>query len=123
MKSDKWSLIAPLFLIAVGSGWLLTSFGIMPGVDWIWTMGLAMVGFGTFAVSGIDKVSIVLGSFFGLASVLSVLRQTGAIQIDVELPILVICAGVLLLLARTPAIPFPQWVIQELSAEPPRSAG
>jgi uncharacterized membrane protein YGL010W len=113
MQPDRKTLILPLLLIAVGTGWLLTTLGVAPGIDWIWTLGLAIVGLLTFAVSGIDKVSLVIGPLFIFASFLSILRQTGRLRFDVEIPILVILAGVLLLIARMPAIPIPKWIIPE----------
>lgn len=110
MTPDKKTLLLPALLIIVGVGWLLTALGFAPGIDWIWTLGLAGVGFLAFVVGGFDKVTFVAGSFFIITSLLSVLRQTGRISIDIEVPILVILAGVLLLVARHPAIPLPKWV-------------
>ena len=72
----------------------------------------AVVGFVTFAVSGVDKASVVVGTLFLLASLFSVLRQTGRLQLDTEVPILVIATGVLLLVVRSPLIPIPSWIIQ-----------
>jgi hypothetical protein len=112
MKSDKKTLILPLLLITVGTGWLLTTMGVAPGVNWIWTLGLAIVGLTAFVVSGFDKVTIVIGPFMIIASCLSLLRQTGRLEFDVEIPLLVILAGVLILLARLPAIPLPKWIDQ-----------
>jgi hypothetical protein len=65
----------------------------------------------TFVVSGVDKVSVVVGPFFLLASVLSVLRQTGSLRLDVEVPVLVIGIGVLMLVAQVPAVPTPGWFV------------
>ena len=97
-------------MIAVGSGWLLTSLGFAPGIDWIWTLGLAALGFLTFVVAGFDKVTLVAGTFFIAAGGLSVLRQAGVISLDVEVPILVIASGLLMLIARHPAVPVPNWI-------------
>ncbi len=116
MTHDKTTLILPVLLIAVGAGWLLTSFGIAPGIDWLWTLCLAAVGCLAFLVGGFDKVTFVVGVFFLVTSGLSVLRQTGQIQIEIELPILVILAGVLLLIARHSSIPIPKWILEP----PPR---
>jgi hypothetical protein len=113
MTPDRKTLLLPILLITVGVGWLLTTLGVAPGIDWVWTLGLAVVGISTFAVSGFDKVTVVVGPFFILASCLSILRQTDRLRFDVEVPILVIIAGVLLLIARIPAIPVPTWVVQE----------
>src|SRR5438552_2521453 len=119
MKADKRTLIVPILLITVGIGWLLTTLGITPGVEWIWTLGLAIVGVLAFLVGGWDKVTAVVGPFFIIASCLSLLRQTGRLTLDTEIPILVIVAGVLLLIARLPAIPVPQWIIPEGKASGP----
>jgi len=119
MKTDKKTLITPLLLIIVGTGWLLTTLGVAPGIDWVWTLGLAAVGLLAFIVGGFDKVTFVLGVFFMVTSVLSVLRQTGRITIDVEVPILVILAGTLLLVARHPAIPLPKWIAEPPVLNPP----
>jgi hypothetical protein len=117
MKPDRKTLILPILLITVGAGWLLTTLGVAPGIDWVWTLGLAVVGLSAFVVGGIDKVSVVIGPFFILTSVLSILRQTGRLDLNVEVPILVILAGVLLLIARMPVIPVPKWIIQEPKAK------
>lgn len=117
MKTDKRTLVIPILLIVIGAGWLLTNIGVAPGINWCWTLALAAVGLLSFAVAGFDKVTVVFGPFFILASCLSVLRQAGYLQVDVEVPILVIIAGVLLLIARTPAIPIPKWIIQGPKSE------
>ena len=112
MQADKKTLLLPILLITVGSGWLLTTLGVTPDINWVWTLSLAVVGLIPFMVGGLDKVSVVIGPFFILASCLSMLRQTGRLRFDVEVPILVISAGVLLLVARMPVIPLPKWIIQ-----------
>lgn len=108
---DKKTLIVPILLITLGVGWLLTTLNVMPQIDWVWTLLVGLVGVLTFALGGIDKVTVVVGPFFILASILSVLRQTGQLTIDVEIPILVIVAGVLMLVARLNAIPPPSWLV------------
>ena len=42
-----------------------------------------------------------------------ILRQTGRISLDVEVPILVIVIGCLLLIARSKSIPLPDWMVLE----------
>ena len=63
-------------------------------------------------LTGIDKVSVVVGPFLLIASAFSVLRQTDQLALDLEVPLLVIVFGVLLLLTRVPAIPVPRWAIE-----------
>ena len=113
MKPSKLSLFLPLLLITVGIGWLLTTLGIAPQIDWIWILCLAVAGVLAFAFGGFNKVSVVLGPFFIAASCLSLLRQMDRISIDMEVPLLVILSGVLLLVARLPSVPLPNWVDQE----------
>ena len=110
MRNDKITLILPILLITIGVGWLLSVLGIAPDIDWVWTLGLAVVGILSFAFYGFDKITLVVGGFFILASVLSVLRQTGRLSIDIEIPILVIASGLLLLAARHPNVPTPKWL-------------
>src|SRR5258708_2695526 len=113
MKGPKGGFAVPVLIIVVGVGWLLTAKGVGAGVNWVWTLALAFLGIVPFVTSGIDKVSIVIGPFFLMASLVSVLGQTGRLDIDTEVPILVIVVGVLLLVARLPAIPSPAWVVPD----------
>jgi hypothetical protein len=113
------TLVVPVLLITFGVGWLLTTLGVVPEIDWVWTLGIAVVGILTFALGGIDKVTVTIGPFFLLASFLSIQRQTDRLRIDLEVPILIIAIGVLLLVARHPAIPAPAWLIHSQN-KPPR---
>jgi hypothetical protein len=106
------TLVIPILLITLGVGWLLTTLGIVPEVDWVWTLGVALVGILAFALSGFDKVTVVVGTFFLIASALSILRQTERIAINIEIPVLVITAGVLMLIAQLRVIPVPKWVLE-----------
>ena len=113
-------LVVPILLITLGVGWLLTTLGVVPQIDWVWTLGVAVVGILSFALGGFDKVTFVVGTFFLLASFLSVLRQTGRLSIDLEIPILVIAAGVLMLVAQLRAIPAPSWLDKPLAKTHPK---
>jgi hypothetical protein len=113
MIPNKLGVILPILLITLGSGWLLTTLGVAPGIDWVWTLGLAVLGLLVMALGGIDKVTVALGPFLITASFLSVLRQTDRLNVDTEVPILVVVAGVLLLVVRMPTIPLPKWVVQQ----------
>jgi hypothetical protein len=112
MQQDRTSLILGVLLVAVGGGWLLSSLGFIPSVDWAWSLGLAVVGVLAVVLSGFDKVSFVVAGFFVLASVLSVLRQMGIVNIEIEVPVLVLAAGLLLIAARSSAIPSPRWIVK-----------
>jgi hypothetical protein len=61
-SKSRAPLVIPILIIVVGVGWLLTARGFAPGVHWIWTLGLGVVGILSFVLSkGVDKVSVVLG--------------------------------------------------------------
>ena len=62
--SNKSALVIPILIITVGLGWLLSVQGVMPGVDWIWTLGLAAIGVLALLVRGIDKRSIISSGRF-----------------------------------------------------------
>ncbi len=109
-SNSRARLIIPIFIVVVGFGWLLTALGVGPGINWVWTLGLGFIGMMIFVLAkGIDKVSLVLGMFFLLANLFSVLRQIGQLTLDVEVPLLVISIGVLLLIAQLPVISKPSW--------------
>ena len=121
--NSRAPLVIPILIIVVGVGWLLTAQGFGPSINWVWTLGLGVIGILTFVISkGFDKVSVVIGPFFLLASLLSVLRQTGQLSLDIEVPVLVISIGALLLLAQRPAIPKPRWFVALPAPEEEASA-
>jgi hypothetical protein len=111
-KQPKGPLVLGFLIITVGVGWLLTAQGVGSGINWIWTLGLGVVGILTFVVSGgLDKVSVIIGPFFLAGSLLSILRQTGNLKGDIEVPVLVILIGALLLAAQLRFIPPPRWLL------------
>jgi hypothetical protein len=114
MNEKNGPPILAILIITVGVGWLLTIKNVVPGINWIWTLGLLMAGILAFVISkGIDKFSVLAGPFFVVASILSTLRQTGRLSLDTEVPILVIVVGVLMLLAHSSLVPLPNWAIAD----------
>jgi hypothetical protein len=108
----KGPLALSLLIVAVGVGWLLTSLGYGPGINWVWIMGLGVAGVLAFVVSGgVDKASVVVGPFFLVSSGLSILRQAGTLKLETEVPLLVITFGVLLFIAQLRVVPVPHWYI------------
>mgnify|MGYP000244703646 CR=1 FL=1 len=107
MASTK-RFVVPILVVVLGVTWLLNVLEIIPGVDWIWTLGLATVGILAIVVGGVNKLSVVLGPFFLAASICSVLRQTGYLELDLEIPILTILLGVLMLLVQILDLPMPE---------------
>jgi len=111
-KQSKGPLVLAILIVALGVGDLLTVRGFVPGIDWAWTLGLAVVGLLTFVLSGgVDKVSVVVGPLLLVASLLSVLRQTSGLDVNTEVPLLVITLGVLIFVAQLGAVPSPKWIV------------
>ena|SRR5213593_2818545 len=109
MKESRKGVVISLVIIALGSSWLLNPLEVIPGVDWVWTVGLGISGLLVMTLGGLNKLTFVMGSFLIVSSVLSVLRQTGRLRVDLEMPILFILVGFVLLLAnlfrlRTPGV-------------------
>jgi len=105
-------IIAPLFIIMLGTAWLLNTIEFYPEIDWFLTSTIAFVGIAPFALWGFDKFTFVVGSFFVIWSVLTFLRQISVITLSLELPMLVIIFGTLMLLAKILPIKSPPWVIE-----------
>lgn len=103
--NSRSTVVLPIVLIVLGGGWLLTSLGVIPEIDWVWTLGLGAAGVLPFVMGGWNKGTFVFGGFFLVASLVSILRQTGRLPINVEVPLLVMLLGVLMLLAHLPVIP------------------
>ncbi|MCF6175629.1 MAG: hypothetical protein L3J71_07670 [Victivallaceae bacterium] len=103
---DK-KLLVPILTIIVGGAWLLNVLGIMPGVDWLWSIGLATSGILTIVIGKTNKTTIITGPFLLVASLCSILRQTDRLALDREIPILIIVLGVLMLISQCIKSPIP----------------
>jgi len=101
----KSSVVASLLVIALGIAWLLNARGVLPGVNWIWSGGLGFAGLMVLALGGVNKLTVVVGPWLMLASIMSVLRQTGRLHINHEVPVLVIVLGALMLLSNLMPVP------------------
>jgi hypothetical protein len=110
MNESKSMVAIAVLVIALGVAWLLNTLNLIPGIDWIWTGGLGVAGILVLMMSGIDRVSVVVGPFLLVTSVLSVLRQTGRLRLDIEMPILAIVFGVLFLFAVVLPLPKPRFL-------------
>ena len=106
-------LVVPILMVTVGVTWLLNVLEVVPGVDWIWTGGLAAVGILIIAIGGLNKGTIVTGPLLLVASVCSLLRQTGRLAIDREVPVLVIVLGLLMLVSELSHLPDPKGFREE----------
>ena len=119
MKSFIQSIAISLLTIAIGVAWLLNTMGILPGVNWLWTGALGVTGILVLALGGINKLTIVTGPFLIIASIFSILRQTGRVDVNHEVPMLVIVLGFLMLLSQLLRVPAPGWMQQPMGARKP----
>jgi hypothetical protein len=99
MASRNAGIASAIAIISLGVAWLLNNAGVLPAVEWVWTLGLAIAGVLLIGFLGFDKVTIVFGPFLIIASFFSFLRQTGRISASYEVPILVILFGLLILIS------------------------
>jgi hypothetical protein len=95
----------PVILIVLGAGWLLNSLHLLPGVHWLWILGLAGAGIGILLLDGLTKSSVVVGPLLILAGVLSFARLYYDLEWRFIIPVMLIAAGLCMLIARSPAIP------------------
>ena len=70
-------LVVPVLVIVLGVTWLLNILNVLPGIDWIWTVGLAAVGVNTLLVGGINKLTVVVGPFLMVGSIVFPLAPVG----------------------------------------------
>lgn len=109
-QSSKATLLLPTMLIATGCGWLLSVLDLIPPLQWIWAIGLVVIGVAVFVISGWDKVTFVSGGFFLTSGLMSFLRQMELVSLEIELPVLVIVTGFYMLIAHHAGIPRPKWI-------------
>ncbi|MES2537323.1 MAG: hypothetical protein V4632_15775 [Pseudomonadota bacterium] len=95
----------PIVLIVLGAVWLLNSLQLMPEVHWLWIIGMAGAGVAILILDGFTKSSIVAGPLLILAGLLSFFYQYYGLGWRFILPVMLIAAGVLMLVARSPSIP------------------
>lgn len=110
--SRGWFAVG-LTLMLIGGVWLLASLGYLPEINWFWVLALFSLGLIPLLAGGLNKVTFISGGFFFAASVSSVLRQTGKIALNIEVPTLIIIAGLLTLIAMVLRISTPAWLLPQ----------
>jgi hypothetical protein len=105
------SIAPPIMLTVTGLGWLLTARGVVPGVQWAWVLGLAALGSVIVFLEGPNKFSLVVGPSLIVAAILSILRQTGNLSVDTEVPLLTITFGSLWTLMHLLPLSRPSWFL------------
>jgi hypothetical protein len=107
MHPERMKFAAPIIVVMLGVSWLLDTWDVAAGVNWVLTVGLATGGICVLVVGGIDKLTVVVGPFLIAVSACRLLLQIGSLAECVERPIYVIVLGCLLLFAQVPRIPTP----------------
>jgi hypothetical protein len=110
MNKNKTGIVVAVFTITFGVTLLLNNLHILPGVDWVWTGSLGVCGLLVLVAGGLNKLTCVVGPTLIVGSLLSVLRQTGRMSSDIEMPLLFIVFGVLLLIAHLLPLPPPEFM-------------
>lgn len=105
MSKAKGKVLIPGLILALGFGWLLNSLKIIPDVNWAWSLGLGATGVLWLVCEGINKATVVIGPLLLITSILSIARQQGCLEFEVEIPLLVITMGALLLLSKLSNLP------------------
>ncbi len=118
MKTRKSAIAISLLIIALGVAWLLNVTKVIPGVDWVWVMGLGVSGILLLAFAQLDRFNFVVGVSLIVSSVLSVLRQTGKLVVNIEAPVLFITVGILLFLSQLLPIPPVEESVKKQPASP-----
>ncbi len=90
---------APIIIITLGIAWLLTALQVLPSVNWVWVLGIAVAGVLILGLGGRTRTSLVLGIYLLICAGFSIARQSGTISQAIELPTLVIIFGALSLIA------------------------
>jgi hypothetical protein len=123
MNGSKKSLFVSLLIMLLGVAWLLNTLEVIPRVDWIWTVGVSGLGILILALGGWNRISVVVGMFLVFAGTFSILRQTGRMRPEIEVPCLVIVFGGLLLTVQLVHVPLPKWVEEARQAKATEEAG
>lgn len=95
----------PVLLIVIGSIWLFYSVDWLPDLRCLWILGLTGAGLAVLLLDGITKSSIVSGPLLMLSSLLFYLGEYHALELRIGIPVMLIAAGILQLIARSSAIP------------------
>lgn len=95
----------PIVLITIGAVWLLNSLHWLPEIEWLWILGLIAAGLAILIIDGITKSSVVAGPLLMLAGILSFFHLYHGLGWRFVIPLMLICGGIFMLAARSPAIP------------------
>jgi hypothetical protein len=105
MQGRKTAIAISLLIIALGIAWLVNVMQGSRRIDWFWPTGLGVSGILLLTIAKLDRFNFIVGVSLIVCSVLSVLRQKGMLEVNVEAPVLFTTVGLLLLLAHMLKLP------------------
>lgn len=105
----------PVIITALGLAWLLKIVFVEASIDWVWVILLIVVGGLLLIKRPLERVRLAIGLWMLIAAVSSILRQSGLMAADIEVPILIIAFGLLAALAQ--ALPGPEQAAKEGAAK------
>jgi hypothetical protein len=95
----------PVTLIIVGLVWLVWHFRLFPDIDWVIAAAFVIGGIAVMAFDGINKNSIVIGPILIAMGGAWALHDRYRVSWSLIIPVLLVLLGVLMLIARSAAIP------------------
>ncbi len=95
----------PITLIVVGVLWLLWYQGWLPDRDWVIAIGFIAAGVVVLTLDGITKNSVVMGPFLIAIGIAWIVHDRYRTSYALIVPTMLVILGVLMLVARSPAIP------------------
>ena len=95
----------PITLIIVGLVWLVWHFRLFPDIDWLIALGFIGGGIAVMVFEGINKNSIVIGPILIAMGGAWALNDRYRVSWSLLIPALLVLLGVLMLIARSTAIP------------------
>lgn len=122
-RIDMAPVVIAVLLILFGAFWLFDALHWIRGVRWLWSIGLAACGLLIFGAGGFNKKTWLIGGYMFILCLFSVIRLTGHISLEVEIPSLVISFGALLLVVTLAGHFAPDILGEDVDAgRPPRSS-
>ncbi|NLB63837.1 MAG: hypothetical protein GX801_07000 [Fibrobacter sp.] len=92
-------LLLPFVIILVGTGWLLTSLGFLPGVHWGLPAVLGFLGTAVLVIDTISRFTFIVGLTMIAAGIFRVLQQAQYLPQDTVLPLTLLTLGLLWILS------------------------
>ena len=90
----------PVIVIVLGSAWLLTSLKVLPQIDWVFVLLLALFGILMLIIRPLSRGRLVAGATMLSIAIGEVLQDLAMISRTVEIPALVILGGLYALIAQ-----------------------